>query len=124
MNEDSGSISISESPGPGLGTSSGGGEMSAAPTRTHRSAVSGGTSAPASPATINRSLATVNEQLAGSGHTRVLRTDPVSGVTIVEVRNASTGQVLQRIPSRDQQHLADMVAAGANGKSILADVIA
>ena len=49
---------------------------------------------------------------------------PPDGQSIAEIQNACTGQVLQRVPSQDEQHLVDMLAAWAHGHSILADVLA
>ncbi|MGC8518141.1 MAG: hypothetical protein ACP5P4_06375 [Steroidobacteraceae bacterium] len=77
-----------------------------------------------SPDAIHQSLAQINERLAATDHVLVLRVDAVTGHTIAEIQNAVTGQVLQRVPSQDQQHLADLLAAWAHGHSILADVVA
>ena len=122
--EDQGSTPIGYSTG--MSGSSPANDASVIPSRARNveSTPAAGAGAPVPPDSIPRSLAAVNTRLAHSGHVLVLRIDPITGTTIAEVRQAATGQVLQRIPSRDQQHLADLLAAWANGKSILADVLA
>ena len=122
--EDQGSIPIGHSAGMGGSSPANDGSVIPSRARSVESTPSPGAGAPISADSIPQSLAAVNTRLAHSGHVLVLRIDPVTGTTIAEVRQAATGQVLQRIPSRDQQHLADLLASWANGKSILADVLA
>ena len=122
-NEEQGSLSVGAAAGLG---SAARGDSSVLPSQT-RSA--GGGAARSQHASTSRdalqqSLAQINERLASTSHVLILRVDPVTGNTIAEIQNAATGQVLQRVPSQDQQHLADMLAAWAHGHSILADVLA
>ena len=124
-NEEQGSLSVGAAAGLGLGSAASG-DSSVIPSQARSAGASAapGQRAPSSPSAIHQSLAQINERLASTNHVLILRVDPVTGNTIAEIQNAATGQVLQRVPSRDQQHLADMLAAWAHGHSILADVLA
>lgn len=81
-------------------------------------------SRPATPDTLDQSVARINARLASVNRVLVLRVDPRSGLTIAEIRNATTNEVLQQIPSRDLLHLAQMLQSWSHGESALIDMIA
>ena len=122
-NEEQGAAPIGAAASLGFGSAASG-DTGVIPSRAHRIGAATAKSTASSPDGVNQSLAQINERLAATDHVLVLRVDPATGNTIAEIRNAVTGQVLQRVPSQDQQHLADLLAAWAHGHSILADVLA
>ncbi|MGH8219251.1 MAG: flagellar protein FlaG [Steroidobacteraceae bacterium] len=75
-------------------------------------------------ASLQESVDRINARLASSGRVLQLRVDAETGITIAEIKNASTGQVLQQIPGADVVHLAEMLSSWAHGKNILLDLIA
>jgi uncharacterized FlaG/YvyC family protein len=81
---------------------------------------------PAQPNTrqIQADLDKVNARLASSNRVMQMQVDRATGLTIVQVKNSQTGEVLQQFPSSDSVHLAQMLAAWASGKNILVDLIA
>src|SRR5579862_7619117 len=79
---------------------------------------------PSSAQQIQADLNKVNTQLASSNRVMQMQVDRATGLTIVTVRNSTTGEVLQQFPSADSVHLAQMLAAWASGKNILVDLIA
>jgi uncharacterized FlaG/YvyC family protein len=79
---------------------------------------------PPSAQQIQADLSKVNAQLASSNRVMQTQVDRATGLTIVTVRNSTTGEVLQQFPSEDSVHLAQMLAAWASGKNILVDLIA
>ena len=96
-------------------------------------AAAGGTSAGGAPtrpspvqaaASLQESVDRINARLASSGRMLQLRVDAETGITIAEVRNSATGQVLQQIPSADVVHLAAMLSSWAHGENVLVDLIA
>jgi uncharacterized FlaG/YvyC family protein len=52
------------------------------------------------------------------------RVDAGTGLSIVTIRNATTGAVLQQIPSTDMMHLAQLLADWAPGKNLQLDLLA
>ncbi len=73
---------------------------------------------------LQESLDRINARLARAHRVLQLRVDAETGMTIAEIKNAATGQVLQQIPSADVVHLAEMLSAWAHGKDVLVDLIA
>jgi uncharacterized FlaG/YvyC family protein len=73
---------------------------------------------------IQADLEKVNAELASSNRVMQMQVDRATGLTIVQVKNSQTGEVLQQFPSSDSVHLAQMLAAWASGKNILVDLIA
>ncbi len=76
---------------------------------------------PSAAVPLEQSVTRINARLAATGHVLVLRVDPQSGITIAEIKNASTGQVLQQVPSQDLVRLAELLASWAQGNGILID---
>jgi uncharacterized FlaG/YvyC family protein len=66
----------------------------------------------------------VNAQLASENRVIQMQVDRATGLTIVTVRNSTTGEVLQQFPGADSVHLAQMLAAWAAGKNFHVDLIA
>ena len=122
-NEEQGALPIGAAASLGFGSPASG-DTRVIPSRSHGIGAATAQRASSSPEGVAQSLAQINERLAATDHVLVLRVDPATGNTIAEIQNARTGQVLQRVPSQHQQHLADMLAAWAHGHSILADVLA
>lgn len=81
-------------------------------------------SSAAQAASLQESVDRINARLASSNRVMQLRVDPESGLTVAEIKNASTGQVLQQMPSADVVHLAEMLSSWAHGKNVLVDLIA
>ena len=79
---------------------------------------------PAAPDPIGRSLAQINARLAAVDRVVILRVNPQTGITIAEITNASTGEVLQQIPSADLLHLAELLQSWAHGDSALVNMLA
>lgn len=75
-------------------------------------------------ASLQESVDRINARLASSNRVMQLRVDPETGITVAEIKNASTGQVLQQMPSADVVHLAEMLSSWAHGKNVLVDLIA
>ena len=75
-------------------------------------------------ATLQDSVERINARLAGSGRVLQLRVDAETGITIAEIRNSTTGQIVQQIPGADVVHLAEMLSSWAHGKNVLVDLIA
>lgn len=91
----------------------------------------GGSAQPAAPANsheapdpIGQSLAQINARLAAVDRVVILRVNPQTGITIAEITNASTGEVLQQIPSADLLHLAELLQSWAHGDSALVNMLA
>lgn len=128
MNEEHDSIaSVSSSENLGFGSSSA--EANPMPPRAARqapasSAANRDSRGPAAPDPVEQSAARINARLAADNRALVLRVNPQTGLTIAEITNASTGQVLQQIPSRDLLHLAELLQSWADGHSTLIDMIA
>ena len=89
---------------------------------------SGGSASPPSAAqaaqSLQESLERINARLASSNRVLQLRVDAETGMTIAEIKDAATGQVLQQIPGADVVHLAEMLSSWAHGKNVLVDLIA
>jgi uncharacterized FlaG/YvyC family protein len=98
------------------------------PTATSGGASAGGPSSQSSPAqaaaSLQESVDRINARLASSNRVLQLRVDAETGITIAEIKNAATGEVLQQIPSPDVVHLAEMLSSWAHGKNVLVDLIA
>ena len=75
-------------------------------------------------ASLQESVDRINARLASSSRVLQLRVDAETGITIAEIKSATTGQVLQQIPGADVVHLAEMLSGWAHGKNILVDLIA
>lgn len=73
---------------------------------------------------IQERVAQVNAQLASVNRVLDLQVDRATGLTIVQVKNSQTGEVLQQFPSTDSLRLAQMLDAWASGKNVLVDLIA
>ena len=73
---------------------------------------------------LEESVKRINARLAGVNRVLRLRVDAASGLTIAEIRNSTTGQVLQQIPSSDIVRLAEMLCGWAHGKDALLDLLA
>jgi uncharacterized FlaG/YvyC family protein len=65
----------------------------------------------------------LNARLAGADRVLELRVDAATGITVAELKNASTGQVLRQMPSDDVLRLAQMLSGWSGSKSLL-DLIA
>ena len=128
MNEEHDSISVGAADSLGFGSPSA--EANPMPQRTPRpaqaarSAADTRSIAPGAPDPIEQSLAQINSRLAAVDRVLILRVDPQTGLTIAEITNASTGQVLQQIPSPDLLHLAELLQSWAHGQSALVNMIA
>lgn len=100
----------------------------AAPVAPIRRTAPSGSQPPALPPpteeSLDESVRRINARLAGVNRVLQLRTDAETGITIAEIKNAATGQVLQQIPSNDIVHLAAMLSGWAHGKNVLVDLIA
>ena len=98
------------------------------PTATSGNPSPGGAPAQASAAqaaaSLQESVDRINARLASSNRVLQLRVDPESGITVAEIKNSATGQVLQQIPGTDVVHLAEMLSSWAHGKNVLVDLIA
>ena len=66
----------------------------------------------------------VNARLAADNRVMEMQVDRASGLTIVTVKNSTTGEVLQQFPGTDSVRLAQMLAAWAAGKDFHVDLIA
>lgn len=75
-------------------------------------------------ASLQESVDRINARLASSNRVVQLRVDASTGITIAEVINSATGQVVQQIPGSDVVHLAQMLSAWGHGKNVLVDLIA
>ncbi|HYK25092.1 MAG TPA: flagellar protein FlaG [Steroidobacteraceae bacterium] len=73
---------------------------------------------------LQESVDRLNARLASSNRVVELRVDAETGITIAEIKNPTTGVVVQQIPGTDVVHLAEMLSAWAHGKNILVDLIA
>ena len=132
MNEEHESIaSVGSADGLGYGSPSysDATPVPAPPSRAPRSTPSvQGDASPSPPAmppdAVDQSVARINARLASVNRVLVLRVDPRSGLTIAEIRNALTNEVLQQIPSRDLLHLAQLLQSWSHGESALIDMIA
>lgn len=128
MNEEQDSISVGAADSLGFGSPSA--EANPMPARTPRparaaqSAANTGSHASAAPDPIEQSVAQINSRLAAVDRLLVLRVNAQTGLTIAEITNASTGQVLQQIPSPDLLHLAELLQSWAHGESALVNMIA
>ena len=101
----------------------------ASPTAASGAASSGGGSSAQAPpvqaaASLQESVDRINARLASSNRVLQLRVDAETGMTIAEIKNAATGQVLQQMPGADVVHLAEMLSSWAHGKDALVDLIA
>jgi uncharacterized FlaG/YvyC family protein len=128
MNEEHDSISVGAAEGLGFGSRSA--EANPTPQRSPRpaqaaqAAAEASSHAPAAPDPIEQSVAQINSRLAEIDRVLILRVNPQTGLTVAEITNASTGQVLQQIPSPDLLHLAALLQSWAHGASALVDMIA
>ena len=75
------------------------------------------------PPSLQEAVDTLNARLASADRVLELRVDAASGITIAEIKNASTGQVLRQMPGEDLVRLAQMLRSWSGGKSLL-DLIA
>jgi flagellar protein FlaG len=75
------------------------------------------------PPSLQEAVDTLNARLASADRVLELRVDAASGITIAEIKNASTGQVLRQMPGEDLVRLAQMLHSWSGGKSLL-DLIA
>lgn len=66
----------------------------------------------------------INARLRRLNRVLRLRVDAGTGVATAEVRDATTGRVLQYIPGTDIVHLAEMLCGRAHGQNALLDLIA
>src|SRR6185437_1514232 len=66
----------------------------------------------------------VNARLAADNRVMEMQVDRASGLTIVTVKNSTTGEVLQQFPGTDSVRLAQMLAAWAAGMDFHVDLIA
>jgi len=73
---------------------------------------------------LQESVDRLNARLASSNRVVELRVDAETGITIAEIKNPTTGVVVQQIPGTDVVHLAEMLSAWAHGTNILVDLIA
>ena len=98
------------------------------PSGTSATASAGGaagqSSAMQAAASVQESVDRINARLAASNRVLQLRVDPETGMTVAEIKNSATGQVLQQIPGADVVHLAEMLSSWAHGKNVLVDLIA
>ncbi len=119
---------LNSAEGPGFGSSSAGAKQG--PSRkarrgaAARAADPGSHDSPAAPAPIEQSVGRINARLVAADRALFLRFDPQTGVHVAEVTNIATGQVLQRIPSRDLRYLAELLQSWADGDSALVDLTA
>jgi FlaG protein len=73
---------------------------------------------------LQESVDRLNARLASSNRVVQLRVDAATGITIAEIKDSATGEVVQQIPGTDIVHLAEMLSAWAHGKNVLVDLIA
>jgi uncharacterized FlaG/YvyC family protein len=74
-----------------------------------------------SPQAVQAALANINAHLASVDRVLSLKVDPVSGYTVAEISNATTGVVLQQFPNEDQIQLEQMLARWSHGGNVLMD---
>ena len=79
---------------------------------------------PPSAASIQRLVRQINQRLAAANRFLELRVDPETGITVAELRNGSTGEVIQQIPSTDMMHLAQMLYSWTHGDMVFVDLLA
>ena len=75
------------------------------------------------PPSLQAAVEQLNARLAGADRVLELRVDAATGITVAELKNASTGQVLRQMPSDDVLRLAQMLSGWSGSKSLL-DLIA
>ncbi len=81
----------------------------------------------ASPPTLDALQAAVqqiNEHLARLDCALELQGEPGAGRMVAMIKNARTGEVLQRIPTEDGAQLAQLLSAWSQGGNVLLDLIA
>lgn len=66
----------------------------------------------------------INEHLARLNCALELQVDPSTGLTVAMIKDAQTGEVLQRIPTEDGAQLAQLLSAWSDGGNVLLDLIA
>lgn len=76
-----------------------------------------------SPQSVEDAVAAINSRLASTNRVLQLSVD-AAGITIAEIKNAATGQVLQQIPSNDLVRFAEMLSSWSHGDKALLDLIA
>jgi uncharacterized FlaG/YvyC family protein len=77
-----------------------------------------------SAAEIQAAVDKANANLASSSRVLSFSVDTATGITIAQIRNSQTGEVVQQIPGADVIHLAQMLAAWSPGKHMMLDLIA
>lgn len=123
MSEGHDAISLNSATGLGSSSSTAADPVLPSPRPRASAATDEANSSPASES-VGTSIARINVHLASSNRVLTLRVNAQTGMTVVEIKDGSTGRVLHEVPSRDLQHLAEILSAWADGKSILADVLA
>ncbi|HTY92884.1 MAG TPA: flagellar protein FlaG [Steroidobacteraceae bacterium] len=75
-----------------------------------------------SPQVLQYAVDQINAHLAGVDRVLSLRVDPLSGMTVAQISNAKTGEVLQQYPTEDRLQLELMLARWSHGGNVLMDV--
>lgn len=71
---------------------------------------------------VQRAVEQINAHLAGVDRLLALRVDPSTGYTVAQISNATTGEILQQIPTEDGIRLKQMLARWSHGGNVLMDV--
>jgi len=79
--------------------------------------------ATSSPQSVDDAVAAINGRLSSTNRILQLSVD-AAGITIAQIKNAATGQVLQQIPSNDLVRLAEMLSSWSHDDKVLLDLIA
>ena len=126
MSEESGSISAVGAMSPMDDYTSSHGHSAAAQTSvaTLAGAITAVADAQAQPSeqAVLRAVEQINAHLAGVDRLLALRVDPSTGYTVAQISNATTGEILQQIPTEDGIRLKQMLARWSHGGNVLMDV--
>jgi flagellar protein FlaG len=71
---------------------------------------------------VQRAVDQINAHLAGVDRILALKVDPGSGYTVAQISDATTGEVLQQIPTEDGIRLKQMLSRWSHGGNVLMDV--
>ena len=71
---------------------------------------------------VAAAVSAANSNLAVYNRVMDFKVDSASGMSIAFIRNASTGEVLQQIPSPDMVKLAQMLRDWSPGKNMMLDL--
>jgi flagellar protein FlaG len=71
---------------------------------------------------VRQAVDQINAHLAGVDRILALKVDPSSGYTVAQISDATTGEVLQQIPTEDGIRLKQMLSRWSHGGNVLMDV--